>query len=300
MTKARDLANIISTGVPNSLITLDAAEIPNISTDKLTTGTLPDARIAAMASSKLTGALPAISGASLTALPATLPASSGVNLTALNATNLGSGTVATARLGSGTADATTFLRGDGAYAAAGGGAWTHIKTVTASSDSAVTMINGTSDVVFDATYSTYALVITNLKPATNDTHLYLRYVQGGSVISTNKYGFFTNGGGSNQGVYYSNADNQTEFKLNGQAGYVIMNGAEGSLDGIVYFSNPASTSVRKNIWWQISWQGQLANTQGRTGGGGFVDNTTAINGFSVLMASGNVASGKFKLYGITS
>ena len=83
--------------------------------------TVTDAKITAMAASKLTGALPAISGASLTALPATLPASSGVNLTALNATNLGSGTVPTARLGTGTADGTTFLRGDQTYAAAGGG-----------------------------------------------------------------------------------------------------------------------------------------------------------------------------------
>jgi hypothetical protein len=64
--------------------------------------------------SGLTGALPAISGASLTSLnatnlgsgtvpdarfPATLPVASGVNLTALNATNLGSGTLPDARFG---------------------------------------------------------------------------------------------------------------------------------------------------------------------------------------------------------
>jgi hypothetical protein len=66
------------------------------------------------------GATLDISAATLTP-PATLPASSGVNLTALNASNLGSGTVPTARLGSGTADGTTFLRGDQTYAAAGGG-----------------------------------------------------------------------------------------------------------------------------------------------------------------------------------
>ena len=39
----------------------------------------------------------------------------------LNASVLNAGTVATARLGSGTADETTFLRGDQTYAAAGGG-----------------------------------------------------------------------------------------------------------------------------------------------------------------------------------
>ena len=43
--------------VDNARITLDAAEIPNISTDKLTTGTLPDARIAALTGNKLTGAI---------------------------------------------------------------------------------------------------------------------------------------------------------------------------------------------------------------------------------------------------
>ena len=54
-----------------------------------------------LAASNLTGALPAISGA---------------NLTNLNASNLASGTVPTARLGSGTASSSTFLRGDSTFA----------------------------------------------------------------------------------------------------------------------------------------------------------------------------------------
>jgi hypothetical protein len=66
------------------------------------TGTVADARISTLTASKLSGALPAISGA---------------NLTNLDASDLASGTVPTARLGSGTASSSTFLRGDSTFAA---------------------------------------------------------------------------------------------------------------------------------------------------------------------------------------
>lgn len=60
-----------------------------------------------------------------------IPAINGSQVTALNASNLGSGTVPTARLGSGTASSSTFLRGDSTYAAIASSGWSHVETKTA-------------------------------------------------------------------------------------------------------------------------------------------------------------------------
>ncbi len=57
----------------------------------------------------------------------------GSALTNLSATNLASGTVPAVRLGSGTASASTYLRGDGAWAAVSGGALSSLSDVTLTS-----------------------------------------------------------------------------------------------------------------------------------------------------------------------
>jgi hypothetical protein len=82
------------------------------------------------------GATLDISASTLTP-PATMPASSGINFTALNATNLGSGTVPTARLGTGTASSSTVLYGDQTYKTEPGGGKI-LQVVTASGGGGLT------------------------------------------------------------------------------------------------------------------------------------------------------------------
>jgi hypothetical protein len=75
-----------TTKVPDAL-----RDVTVVDAAKITTGTIPEARITTLASTKLTGTV------ADARFPATLPASSGANLTALPAANL-TGTIADARI----------------------------------------------------------------------------------------------------------------------------------------------------------------------------------------------------------
>ena len=139
-----------------------------------------------LAASNLTGALPAISGA---------------NLTNLDASDLASGTVPTARLGSGTASSSTFLRGDSTFAAVTS------TTINNNADNRLitgsgtaNTLNGESGFTFNGSLASIAnssgptLEITTNTNASDAT---LRLSEGAA-------GSTSNGGG----MFYSGADNK--------------------------------------------------------------------------------------------
>jgi len=93
MTRARDIANLLGSNtngiIDNAKITLDAAEVPNLATSKITSGTFVDARLPSTALNSNVD-LTNLSASNLTSgtlpdarFPATLPSISGANLTNL-------------------------------------------------------------------------------------------------------------------------------------------------------------------------------------------------------------------------
>ena len=79
-------------------------------------------------------------------------------VTGIPASAINSGTIATARLGSGTASSSTFLRGDQTYAEAGGGGMDLLNVTTLGSAASELIV----DNVFTATYNVYKFYLYNL------------------------------------------------------------------------------------------------------------------------------------------
>ena len=115
-----------------------------------------------------------------------LPAINGSQVTALNASNLSSGTVPTARLGSGTASGTTFLAGDQTYKTVAAGL-NHLSTATASSSASLDFTS-----LITSTYDVYLIMLDEIMPATNAADLYLLLSgDNGSSFSSSNYAYVT-------------------------------------------------------------------------------------------------------------
>jgi hypothetical protein len=101
----------------------NGAGLTDINASNISSGTIANARTTGSASNGastivLRDSNGSFAGNVITGTTGTFTSISGngIALTAINASNISSGTVATARLGSGTANASTFLRGDQTYA----------------------------------------------------------------------------------------------------------------------------------------------------------------------------------------
>jgi hypothetical protein len=169
---------------------------------------------------------------------ATVFSGSGASLTSLSASNLVSGTVPTAQLGSGTADSTTYLRGDGTWAALSSGAAGSNGHVQFNNSGA---LGGDSALFWDSTNK-------RLGVATSSPTAKLHVVGGGRFTTTSGTALMASSSGGSSAIGISgSASGGTGFNVgvygsNGATGGRGVHGANAIASGYgVYGENVDNT-----------------------------------------------------------
>jgi hypothetical protein len=183
------------------------------------------------------------------------------------------------------------------------GAMTHIKTLTASSSSTLSFVDGSSDVVLDNTYPVYMFKFINIHGQTNLEFFSFNFsADTGSNYNVTKTSTFfyayvdENGSGATLGYDTSNDLAQsTNFQKLGLE--LKSDDADSSLSGSMFIFNPSSTTFVKHFMANVNHShSNIYTSNVRIAGYG--NTTSAIDAVQFKMSSGNIDSGTIKLYGL--
>jgi hypothetical protein len=167
------------------------------------------------------------------------------------------------------------------------GALTLLSTVTASNSATVDV-----ETTFSSTYDAYMLVVSGARPDTDSVRLHARMKIGGSYLTTSTY------------ITLASSDSQVttlDAKID-ITNTVWGNDAASSCDVVMYIFNPSSTAFKKQIRFEatsIRISAGVTQLFSRSGSASN-DETAALTGIRFYASSGNIAEGKFRLYGIAN
>ena len=188
------------------------------------------------------------------------------------------------------------------YSDTGGGSLRLIKTLTASSDSTLDFIDGTSDVVLDSTYKEYMFIFNNIHPATDNVYLSFQgNAAGGSGFDETITSTFFRAGhkedGSDEFLSYDASNDQGQGTGFQNITRNIGNGNDECGAGYLHLFNPSSTTFVKHFIAKthIYYSGDYSYV---TNIGGYFNTTSAIDEIQFKMSSGNIDAGTIQLFGI--
>jgi len=182
------------------------------------------------------------------------------------------------------------------------GAMTHIKTLTASSSATLSFVDGADSVVLDSTYPIYVFKFINMHPSASNSYF-------GFNISIDS--------GSNYNVaktttwfqaYHFEADNLDGLGYNASRDLAQGTGFQDisttmttnddlSLSGSLDLFNPSSTTFVKHF---IARTNQMTDNPASNDSNlaGYGNTTSAVDAIQFKFNTGNIDTGKIKLYGI--
>lgn len=175
------------------------------------------------------------------------------------------------------------------WVTASSGALVYLSTVTASSSATVDV-----ETTFSSTYSAYLIIGTDIFCATSAI-FNCRLKIGGSYLAGSAYGYHRHDLSASSTAYEAvAASGGSEIPLTG-----AMSTAR-SANFVMTVYIPSDTTSEKKVDWRFA-PGRLQNNNS-TGAVGSASNsgTSALTGVRFFFATGNVASGEFRLYGIAN
>ena len=184
------------------------------------------------------------------------------------------------------------------------GSMTLIKTLTASSSSTLSFVDGSSDVVLDNTYPVYLFKFINIHPATNEVHLELNFStdSGSNYNVTKTTTVFTAAhyeNGSQATLRYGTSPDLAQSTSNQRVNNEDFVGNENdeSITGELYLFNPSSTTFVKHFMIRTIMNSDQSLSADNFVAG-YCNTTSAVDGVRFDFSSGNIDSGTIKLYGI--
>ena len=161
------------------------------------------------------------------------------------------------------------------------GGWVLLATLTASNSAT---LSDTTHIT--SSYNDYMLVFTNILPVTNAVNCEIQVHSGGSFQTTTYLSNEIRGTGSA-------VASSTQSTFVGCSGTTGTGNTSGGISGETVLYNASQTSSPKNWVGHFNSPGLQLSLNGGAWNGG----NGAIDGFQVLMSSGNITSGTIKIYG---
>ena len=165
-----------------------------------------------------------------------------------------------------------------------------IKEIDASGVAAVTFVHGTSDVIFDTTYDQYQLTFSNVK-VVGDEQLRLQALSNGSALTS---GYIVGEDGVVTYTPTSEAPTTCFLETYGdvESDYILF--------GVANFYNAGVSSSRPSCYGQFHHERSNGTKISFSFAGTYNTEISDFNGITFTNLGGpNIASGKFKLYGIS-
>jgi|5B_taG_2_1085324.scaffolds.fasta_scaffold44657_1 hypothetical protein len=184
------------------------------------------------------------------------------------------------------------------------GSMTLIKTLTASSSSTLSFVDGSSSVVLDNTYPVYVFKFINIHGATKHAHFTFNMsTDSGSnynVTKTTTYFHAANneGDSATEVAYQTPSDLAQSTDFHRLTNFLNIQN-DGSCSGTLTLFNPSSTTFVKHF---ISTSNSMSYTSDPYSlnpfTAGYGNTTSTVDAIQFKMSSGNIDAGTIKLYGI--